>query len=505
MARFTQEVKQLNGSNLYDINIHAENVLIPLLREAFDFSGLQNANVKTKNAPAIDLIDYENGVLVQVTATSDADKISKTLTKFTENEQYRPFQRILIYIITERQTSYRKDFAPLLPPGYDFDPERDIIDNIGFGEYIKSHILGIRKLAKISQLLSDEFSDLEIQKRQLTTTREERSETKKDQVFPNLLKMEIPSALYIADVQFDFEHNRTELKASLKEKGQSYKIKRLTKKDDVKHFFRESKVEYFNDYILFENKLLTFRDLHRSKEPLRKVIDQGTITELSPNEFIGENTDKERVFKSLLTATLSHDFLQRGIEWIHAEKRFRFRMLSRPPKPLKVPWISSAGRGVIFGVKSKGNETTEIEEDGTKRSRRGKHYTCYRHLAFETTFSQFGEHWYMALKPEWSFTNPKDGHRQSQYADKYMSGIKKMEHNDSVFQYFKFLSGYLISISNGDIVTKGFTIRFSEFSEHFYTKPAVLDEVWSQTEPKGKESDKDQLILDWTNDDKKPS
>ncbi len=63
------------------------------------------------------------------------------------------------------------------------------------------------------------------------------------------------------------------------------------------------------------------------------------------------------------------------------------------------------GKGVVFDIKSR-NETTVTGDDGTERVKKGKHYVCYRHLAFAITFNQFDEKWYMALKPDW-FYQPK--------------------------------------------------------------------------------------------------
>ena len=103
----------------------------------------------------------------------------------------------------------------------------------------------------------------------------------------------------------------------------------------------------------------------------------------------------------------------------------------------------------------------------------------------------------MAIKPEWSFTSPKNGHTKSQFSDKYMTGIKKLERNGAVFQNFKFLSGYLISISKGDFVTPAFMIQILEFPYSFETQPSIPDDVWKKSEPKGKDDDKDQLLLDF--------
>lgn len=496
LARFTQEVKQLNAASQYDINIHAENVLIPLLKEVFSYEGLQNANVQIKNAPAIDLIDYESGVSIQVTATADADKITHTLSKFTENELYKPFERIIIYIITERQGSYRKDFNALLPEDYNFDSDRDIIDNIGLYTYISERILNIQKLARIERLLTGEFSDLKIDARQAISSYNSRMDAKTDRVYPNMLIMDVPQKLYLADIQFDFDSYRKELQADLKDRKNFRKLKHLSEKDDIKFYFQQSKIAYSADYVLYEKKILTFRNLHNSSERLRDIIDLGTITVITPDEFIGMNLDRENVFKRLLSASLTEDLRRRKIEWIHSEKLFRFRMTASPPKPLKVQWKSKVGRSVVAGVKSKSNETKVTDDDGIERMRKGKHYTSFRHLAFGITFNRFGEKWYMAIKPDWSFTSPADGYRSSSFADVYAAGLKKLEKNKAVLESFQFLAGYIIYIANGDMWAHGFTLRFSEFPAYFETRPAIPDDVWIKSEPKGKD-DKYQLDIEF--------
>ncbi|MEZ0612343.1 SMEK domain-containing protein [Fibrella sp. WM1] len=493
LGRFTQEVKQLNAANQYDINIHSENVLIPLLKEVFGYQGLQNANVQLKNAPAIDLIDYESGVSIQVTATADADKISHTLNKFKENELNKPFDRLIIYIITEKQASYRKDFKSLLPDNYDFQPERDIIDNISLFKYISEQVLNTQKLNKIAHLLTDEFSELKIEARKATNDYISRTDGKSDRIYPNLLEMTVPNQLYIADLQFDFAHYREELKADLKARKRFGKLRHLSDKDDVKFFFQQSNCSYFDDYVLYDKKVLTFRNLHHSTESLRRVIDLGTITVVTPDEFIGTNLDRENVFKKVLNTSLTQDLRSRQIEWVYDEKVFRFRMTSRPPRPLKVQWKSKVGRSVVSGVKSKGNETKVTDEDGTQRTRKGKHYTSFRHLAFGVTFNKFGEKWYLAIKPDWSFTSPADGYKTSSLSAVYSTGLKKLEKNKAVLESFQFLAGYLIHLSKGDLWSAGFTLKFSEFANYFEMQPAVPDDVWVKSEPKGKD---DKLQLD---------
>lgn len=81
-SRFVLEVEGFNTNNLYDINIHAENFLIPVLNEVFSLR-LENLNyIQKKNYPGIDLADFNKKVAFQITATSNFEKINNTLETF---------------------------------------------------------------------------------------------------------------------------------------------------------------------------------------------------------------------------------------------------------------------------------------------------------------------------------------------------------------------------------------------------------------------------------------
>ena len=65
-ARFVLEVEGLNASSHYDINIHADGFLIPVLNEVFGLR-LENLHAtQKKNFPAIDLAAFKNRVAFQV-------------------------------------------------------------------------------------------------------------------------------------------------------------------------------------------------------------------------------------------------------------------------------------------------------------------------------------------------------------------------------------------------------------------------------------------------------
>src|SRR5205814_7358853 len=85
LARFVEEVKSYNDMSLYDINIHAENALIPILNAVFDLKLVNVNSLEKKNFPSVDLIDDGNKIAFQVTSTGSIDKIKGTLVKFGEH------------------------------------------------------------------------------------------------------------------------------------------------------------------------------------------------------------------------------------------------------------------------------------------------------------------------------------------------------------------------------------------------------------------------------------
>src|ERR1035437_8527065 len=121
-ARFVLEVEGFNAANKYDINIHAESFLIPVLNETFGLN-LENLNsTQKKNFPAIDLADFKNRVAFQVTATCDISKIETTLEKFFKHELHKYFDVLYFYIITEKKEKYKDSkLAELIPDGFTFN------------------------------------------------------------------------------------------------------------------------------------------------------------------------------------------------------------------------------------------------------------------------------------------------------------------------------------------------------------------------------------------------
>lgn len=129
-GRLTHEIRALNATGRFDINSVTEDFLIPVLKVAFACPDLQNQNQIKMNFPAVDLGCRTTRVSFQVTADASSSKAEKTLRKFHEHRLDKLFDRVYVFAMSEKQSSYKASalesaIATLTIP---FDPTEHIID-----------------------------------------------------------------------------------------------------------------------------------------------------------------------------------------------------------------------------------------------------------------------------------------------------------------------------------------------------------------------------------------
>lgn len=95
-SELSSKVKLSNQLNLMDINILCENQVMRALNMLFDWK-LYNANSKLQNAEALDLIDDENCIAIQVTSNTRTSKIKETFTKAQETS-FANYQLYMFYL-----------------------------------------------------------------------------------------------------------------------------------------------------------------------------------------------------------------------------------------------------------------------------------------------------------------------------------------------------------------------------------------------------------------------
>ena len=179
-------VARNSSLNLQNLNIHSENFYAQLfnLFYGYDFINLNNDR---QNFESIDLVDSENKIFAQVSATSTKKKIESTLDN-KKLEEYKDYRFIFIFISNkdakrQRQQTYKN------PYNISFNPQNDIydvkrvlsdvqtfdIDRLkAFYDFIKKELIPeIDKtridsdLVKIINILSKENLDEELYKAQV--------------------------------------------------------------------------------------------------------------------------------------------------------------------------------------------------------------------------------------------------------------------------------------------------------------------------------------------------
>ena len=139
----------------YDINRVAEKVLVELFQVIMDWPHLRNLNVHEKeNFPAIDLADDVNRIAIQISSTSSLTKVNKTLTTFFQHKLETRYERLIVYILTDRQKSYSQTSVDKVIDGrLVFCVKNDIQD---FKSLLKvAATLAPEKLEKAVKILRD--------------------------------------------------------------------------------------------------------------------------------------------------------------------------------------------------------------------------------------------------------------------------------------------------------------------------------------------------------------
>lgn len=127
-ARISTEINYLNSLGLYDINKICETICIPVLREIYSCPELINLNVFKENYPAIDLGCSVSKISFQITSDYSSKKVEDTLTKYHEHELNKQFDKVYVFILTNKQKSYTSKPLIEIAKQLEFDLIQNIID-----------------------------------------------------------------------------------------------------------------------------------------------------------------------------------------------------------------------------------------------------------------------------------------------------------------------------------------------------------------------------------------
>ena len=341
-ARFRTEVESLNSLNLYDINIHAENVIIPILNLVYGVN-LVNINNQVKNSAAIDLVDAENRIAIQVTSTATGEKIKHTINEFVKNKRPEDYDRLLVYIITEKQKRYSDSIFSVANDSKLEFSEKDILDYSDILKEINSFI-NLAKIDSLLQLLKDEFCEEEISKRRYLL--EHKESIKTEILFPNILEIHIPSKVYVGIIGIDRDDIITQSWSTPNKLKKSASMGKVLRKA-----FDLMKIAYCRDWFTFEDKILSFRPLDNRDEPLNRFVEIGTVEEYSINEFVNISYKYEEALLHLINRSIEELVSYKNIQWLSKEKYFRFKPIGIP-RERKITWKNKkvATRSVVAEV-----------------------------------------------------------------------------------------------------------------------------------------------------------
>ena len=143
-------VEMRSKLNLLEMNIHAETFYKDLFNIIFGYN-LLNLNEIKQNARAIDLIDRNKKVIIQVSSTANKNKISKSLSGI--DPEYKNYNYKFIAIKVD--ASKLKGSSYNIPISIHFDPKNDIYDITTILRSIQSS--DIETLKKIDTYLDAQF------------------------------------------------------------------------------------------------------------------------------------------------------------------------------------------------------------------------------------------------------------------------------------------------------------------------------------------------------------
>ena len=161
MALFVLRVKGEGKTGRTDMKLVSENILAQLLSEIYGHTELKNLNVSEgSNSPGIDLGDKKAKTAYQITSRRDSKKIKDTLRTFVKNKRYEEYDRLVIYILTEKREYQGRGFDEIIQGKFSFDKKNDILD---YRDLLKeiSGFSSVDKLRRIEDMLEKHFGDPE--------------------------------------------------------------------------------------------------------------------------------------------------------------------------------------------------------------------------------------------------------------------------------------------------------------------------------------------------------
>lgn len=123
LSTLATEIEIRGKLNLLDLHLHSENFYLQFCNELFGWK-FENMNSFKQNAEAIDLVDYANKIVAQVSATATKQKVESALSKNLSD--YAGYSFKFISISKDAAALHGKTYVN--PHNLSFSPQVDIFD-----------------------------------------------------------------------------------------------------------------------------------------------------------------------------------------------------------------------------------------------------------------------------------------------------------------------------------------------------------------------------------------
>jgi hypothetical protein len=124
-----RSVESSAAMSLFDIHRIAEKIVLPLFQTIMGWPDLRNLNEEEEGFPAIDLGDDVKHIGIQVTGTTDLEKIKGTLETFLKHDLDDTYKRVIVYVLTDKQRSYKQaSIDKVTGSRLTFNGKKDVLD-----------------------------------------------------------------------------------------------------------------------------------------------------------------------------------------------------------------------------------------------------------------------------------------------------------------------------------------------------------------------------------------
>ncbi|MEQ8820123.1 MAG: DUF4365 domain-containing protein [Sumerlaeia bacterium] len=201
----------------------------------------------------------------------------------------------------------------------------------------------------------------------------------------------------------------------------------FSSREETFAWLNESAREKSSEIVVRGDYLLSAHDLSRPE--WKSLVEAGTVESHAGTEWArADDPESSRRFVELLNKLLRGFLYERGMKLWTEGGYFYFRK-PYDANDLKISY-QRCGRSSALTV-----------VHGDIREFEGRKFHSYRHMAVAVRWQRVATNWYAVLTPTWHYT--VDGEKQEPRHEEWLSGLRKLEKNNTVTSQVLFFADYL--------------------------------------------------------------